>query len=291
MAQAAIESELTIATAVSKLGELLAPIPNFTLNVTNEVVGRSAVVKVPVVGTASGADGAAREYNYTDGYNLKADSEVSSLDVDVVECIKPFQLTDNDMNKSPITLASFAKQNAHEFGRFLVNKIFKAVDAASGTGSQTKTAATMTITQVKGMAEDLDENGAPEDRSLLLNAAVNSKLMPSSIETFGAGVLESGRFSNLYGMRVYPTTCNVSGSGKAHSFACSSDAIVIVNRQPEVSGTSTLEEYTPFTIDGVGIQCAYRRYYDPAKGQHFGAFTSMFGVGVAKPKHIAKVVA
>lgn len=291
MAQGTISSELTIATAISKLGEMLAPIQDFTLNITNEVVGRQAKVVVPIVGTAAGADGAARVWDYTDGYHGKADTEVGTLEVSLAECIKPFQLTDNEMNKSPISLASFVKQNAHEFGRFLLNRVFTAVDGASGTGSNTKATSTMTTGNVKAVAEDLDENGAPSDRSFLIAAQANSRLMPTTIETFGANVLESGRFSNLYGMRVYPQTCFNTGTGKAHSFGCSNDAIVVVNRQPEVSGTSTLEEYTPFTIDGLGIQCAYRRYYDAAKGQHFGAFTSMFGVGVAKPKHISKIVA
>ena len=283
MAQGTISSELTIATAVSTLGDLLAPIPEFTLNITNEVVGRQAKVVVPVVST----EDVARDYDATKGYSVEADTGLTTLDVNLSEAIKPFQLSDNEMNKSPISLASFAKQNAHEFGRYLLNKIFTAVDAATITNTRNVAAGSLAVSHVKAMQKELDAAGAPLDRCLLANAAGNSNLMPDSIETFGAGVLESGRFSNLYGMRVFPQSANNDAAGKVHTMASSSDAIVIVNRQPEVSGTATLEEYTPFTIDGIGLQCAYRRYYDASKGQHFGAFTSMFGVGVAKPTHIA----
>ena len=283
MAQTSISSELTIATAISTLGDLLAPIPNFTLNISNEVVGRHAKVIVPIVST----DDVARDWNATKGYTADADTGTATLDVAIGEVIKPFYLADNEMNKSPISLASFAKQNAHEFGRFLLNKIFAAADAVTITNTRTVAAGSLTVANVKAMQKELDEDGAPMDRTLLAAAAGNSNLMPSSIETFGAGVLESGRFSNLYGMRVYPQSANTDGAGKIHTLACSGDAIVIVNRQPEVSGSATLEEYTPFTIDGIGLQCAYRRFYDAAKGVHYGAFTTNFGVGIAKPNHIA----
>jgi len=56
---------------------------------------------------------------------------------------------------------------------------------------------------------------------------------------------------------------------------------------PDTSGTATLEEFTPFTIDGLGLQCAYRRFYDASKGIHYGAFTTMYGVAVAKGTQVA----
>ena len=54
-----------------------------------------------------------------------------------------------------------------------------------------------------------------------------------------------------------------------------------------VQGGATLEEYTPFEVEGLGIQCAYRRYYDAALGEHYAAFTAMYGVGIAKVGQIA----
>jgi len=279
-----ISSELTISTAVSTLSDLLAPISAFTLNVSNEVVGRAATVQVPVLST----DDAARDYASGTGYNTSADTTATKLAVNVVERIKPFHLSDNDMNKSPLTLQSYVKQNAHEFGRYLLRLIFDAIDAETGTGL-TKTAVaagSVTAANIAGLQKRLDEEGAPMDRHLLLAAEANSGLMPSSIETFGREVLEGGRFSRLYGMNVYPQTVFNTASGKVHSFAASSDAIVVVNRLPDTQGGATLEEYTPFTVEGLGIQCAYRRYYDAAKGESFGAFTTNFGVGLAKLNHI-----
>jgi hypothetical protein len=35
------------------------------------------------------------------------------------------------------------------------------------------------------------------------------------------------------------------------------------------------------------LQCAYRRFYDASKGIHYGAFTTMFGLALAKPSQIA----
>ena len=278
-----ISSELTIATAVSTLGDLLAPISNFTLNINNDVVGRSSTVKVPVISTSS----AARDFASATGYGLNADSEAETISVDVVERIKPFHLSDNEMNKSPLTLQSYVKQNAHEFGRYLMRLIFDGLDATTGDVTKTNVAeGSVTAAHIKGLLTRLDGEGAPLDRHLILAAAANSGLMPETIETFGQNVLEGGRFNNLYGMRVYPSTVHNTDAGKVHSFAASSDAIVIVNRLPDTQGGATLEEYTPFTIEGVGIQCAYRRYYDASKGEHFGAFTTNYGVGIAKPKHI-----
>ena len=284
-----ISSELTISTAVSTLGDLLAPLSEFTLNISNEIVGRQAVVTVPVIGT----DDVARDYAAATGYDTSADTDVGSIDVNVIERIKPFHLSDNDLNKSPISLQSYVKQNAHEFGRYLMRQVYDALDGTTGS-AHTKTtvaAGSVTAANIKGLQTRLDEEGAPLDRSLVLAASANSALLPTTIETFGANVLEGGRFSNLYGMRVYPSTAFNSASGQVHSFACSSDAIVIVNRIPETQGAATLEEYTTFTIEGVGIQCAYRRYFDASKGEHYAAFTSNFGVGIAKPKHIESLKA
>ena len=280
-----ITSDLTIATAVSTLGDLLAPISNFTLNINNEVVGRSETVQVPVIST----DDEARDYSASSGYNTNADTSVNKIPVSVVERIKPFHLSDNEMNKSPLTLQSYVKQNAHEFGRYLLRTIFDAVDASAGSSATAKNMAQVQISDIKNLAEKLDSQGAPTDRHLLLAATVNSGLMPTSIETFGANVLEGGRFTTLYGMNVYPQSAFNPASGKIHSFGASADAIVIVNRLPDTQGAATLEEYTSFTIEGVGIQCAYRRYFDASKGEHFAAFTSNFGVGVAKPAHIASL--
>ena len=280
-----ITSDLTIATAVSTLGDLLAPISNFTLNINNEVVGRSETVQVPVIST----DDEARDYSASSGYNTNADTSVNKIPVSVVERIKPFHLSDNEMNKSPLTLQSYVKQNAHEFGRYLLRTIFDAVDASAGSSATAKNMAQVQISDIKNLAEKLDSEGAPTDRHLLLAATVNSGLMPTSIETFGANVLEGGRFTTLYGMNVYPQSAFNPASGKIHSFGASADAIVIVNRLPDTQGAATLEEYTSFTIEGVGIQCAYRRYFDASKGEHFAAFTSNFGVGVAKPDHIASL--
>ena len=285
-----ISSEITISSAVSVLTDLLAPVSDFTLNITNEIVGRQATVKVPIVRTSS----VARDYAYGTGYNTTADNDVNAVAVDLVERIKPFHLVDNDMNKSPLTIQSYAKQNAHEFGRYLLSIVFGAIQADLDETTPTITADTavnagsVALSNIQAMQASLDDAGAPMDRHLVMNSSVNSALMPSSIETFGPGVLQGGRFGNLYGMSTHVTSVTGgSAVGDVHTFAGSSDALVIANRIPEVSGTSTLEEYTPFTVEGIGLQCAYRRYYDAAKGEHFGAFTTIFGCSLAKPEHLA----
>jgi hypothetical protein len=85
---------------------------------------------------------------------------------------------------------------------------------------------------------------------------------------------------------MHPSTGSIAGSGKVHSFACAKNAIVVVNRRPEIQASSNLEEYTPFEIEGLGLQCAFRRFYEASTGIHYGAFTTMFGVGVAVPAQV-----
>jgi len=143
------------------------------------------------------------------------------------------------------------------------------------------------VANIKALAGKLDQAGAPMNRQLLLGGQAVNNLLPSTIETFGNSVVESGRFNQLYGMEISQTNAHGTlSAGDIHSFACPSDAIVLVNRMPDTSGSATLEEYTPFTIDGVGIQCAYRRYYDASNGTHYGAFTTMFGCQVAKGSQV-----
>jgi hypothetical protein len=292
-----ITSEITISTAVSVLTDLLAPMGNFTLNITNEIVGRQASVHVPIIRT----DDVARAYAYSTGYNSNADTDVNSVEVSLLEHIKPFHLRDNDMNKSPLTIQSYAKQNAHEFGRYLLNLLYTKIDgsleSASGAGDgaipfanqSDVNASSVALSNIQGIQDTLDSNGSPMDRHLVMSSSVNSALMPSSIETFGPGVLQQGRFGNLYGMATHLQTANNTAVGNVHTFGASSDAIIIANRIPDNSGTATLEEYTPFSVEGLGLQCAYRRYYDASKGEHFGAFTTIFGTEIAKGEHIATI--
>jgi hypothetical protein len=287
-----VSSELTISTAVSVLGDILAPLNAFTKNISSEVVGRQAKIKVPVIST----DDVARDFTTVApnaGYGVNAETSVDLVDVDIVERIKPFHLLDNDMNKSPLTLQSYARQNAHEFGRYLLNVVFKALDTSAalssgGVKKATRAIGSVALTDVKTIAGNLDSAGASTDRHLILNSTAVNNLLPATIETYGTSVFEGGRFNDVYGMNVHKTSVNDgTATGKVHSFGCSSDAIVIVNRMPDVSGGATLEEYTPFTIEGLGIQCAYRRYYDASMGDHFGAFTANFGVSIVKPDSVS----
>lgn len=293
-----ITSDLTISTAVTVLEELLAPISAFTRNITNEIQPRrQSSVDVPVIRK----DSPARDYAYSTGYNSTAETDVQTVTVDLVERIKPFHLADTDLNKSPIVLQDYIAANAGEFGRYLLQIIFDKINtelesgASAGDGSilfeqqVNVNASSVALSNVQTLQDILDGNGAPMDRYFLMNQSVNSALMPSSIETFGPSVLQNGRFGKLYGMDTYISTVGNAGVDEVHSFAGSSDSIIVANRMPDVSGQATLEEYTPFTVEGVGIQCAYRRYFEPSKGESFAAFTTIMGSAVAKPEHLAVI--
>ena len=269
---------------------MLAPLNELTLDISNDVVGRAATVKVPVVDT----EDSARDYASDTGYTGTSDSDVSVVSVDVEERIKPFHLNDNHLNKSPLSLQNYVSQNANEFGRYLIKLLYTSVDSAITAGTipavnVTSVANTgVAISDIQGLHGTLDDNGASMNRHLLLGAQASNNLLPTSIETFGNSVLESGRFNQLFGMKTSVTNAHGTlAAGDPHSIACSSDAIVVVNRMPDTSGTATLEEFTPFTIDGLGLQCAYRRFYDASKGIHYGAFTTMYGVAVAKGTQVA----
>ena len=285
-----ISSEITISTAVSVLQNMLAPLNELTLDISNDVVGRASTIKVPIVDTDDGA----RDYAVGTGYTGDSDSDVTTISVAVEERIKPFHLNDNHLNKSPLSLQNYASQNANEFGRYLIKLLYTSVDGAMTSGAipavniDAVANTAVAISDIQGLHGTLDDNGASMNRHLLLGAQASNNLLPNSIETFGNSVLESGRFNQLFGMKTSVT--NAHGTlvaGDPHSIACSSDAIVVVNRMPDTSGSATLEEFTPFTIDGLGLQCAYRRFYDASKGIHYGAFTTMYGVAVAKGSQVA----
>lgn len=283
-----ITSEITISTAISSLQNMLAPLSQFSLDITSDVVGRQASVKVPVIDT----DDVARPYSSGTGYTDSSDTDVSTVTVAVAEHIKPFHLNDNDMNRSPLSLQNYVAQNANEFGRYLMSLVYSAINTGAGAGIPAGNQITadvdaVSVNNIKSVAGLLDQAGANGTRHILLGGQASNNLLPSSIETFGNSVLEQGKFQQLYGMSVSSTNAHGSlTSGDVHSFAMPSDAFVVVNRQPDTSGSSTLEEYTSFTVDGIGLQCAYRRFYDAAKGIHYGAFTTMFGCAITKPEQI-----
>ena len=276
-----IASELTISTAVATLGDLLSDMSAYTLNVAPDVIGKAGTIQVPVVDT----DDSARDWSASTGYTGNSDSSVAGLDVAVAERIKPFKISDTAYNTSPLTLQSYVEQNANEFGRYLQSLVYSALDASSATKTA-KAEASVALADVKNLASALDSAGAPMDRHLVIHPSAHTQLLPNSAETFGQNVIEGGRFSSLYGLKMHPSTGSISGSGKVHSFACAKNAIVVVNRRPEIQATSNLEEYTPFEIEGLGLQCAFRRFYEASTGIHYGAFTTMFGVGVAVPSQV-----
>jgi len=277
-----IASELTISTAVATLGDLLSDMSAYTLNVAPDVIGKAGTIQVPVVDT----DDVARDWSASTGYTGNSDSSVAGLDVVVAERIKPFKISDTAYNTSPLTLQSYVQQNANEFGRYLQNLVFKALDADSNITKTAKAETSVALSDVKTLASGLDTAGAPMDRHLVISPSSHTNLLPASAETFGQNVIEGGRFSSLYGLQIHPSTGQVSGSGKVHSFACAKNAIVVVNRRPDIQATSNLEEYTPFEVEGLGLQCAFRRFYEASTGIHYGAFTTMFGVGVAVPSQV-----
>ena len=162
-----------------------------------------------------------------------------------------------------------------------LGKIFDGIDAAAPVLTQ-KAKGSVTLSDIQGIVGGLDGAAANLDRSLIINAAAHSALLPADTTIYGADVIRSGRIGQLYGMDVYPTTVGNAASGKVHTFAVPNDAIVIANRIPDVQGAATLEEYTPFEVEGLGLTCAYRRFYDARNGEHYGAFTTMFGVGIAQ---------
>lgn len=278
-----ISSELTIATAVEALSNMLAPIGAFTLNAANEMSQRAATIQVPVVSSGSSA----RLFSSATGYTATSDSTADKVAVSLGEHIKPFHLSDNELNKSPLTLQSYIRANANEFGRHLLRQIFDAIDGGSIGGGITQVAKSgVSLTDVQGLVGALDGAAANLDRSLIINAAAHSALLPADTTIYGADVIRSGRLGQLYGMDVYPTTVGNTATNKVHTFAVPNDAIVIANRIPDVQGANTLEEYTTFEVEGLGLTCAYRRFYDARNGEHYGAFTTLFGVGIAQKTKI-----
>jgi hypothetical protein len=278
-----LSSTLTISTAVATLGDLLSDMSAYTLNVSTDSVDKASTINVPVIDT----DDVARDWDATNGYTANSDSAVTSLSVSVAERIKVFKISDSAYNTSPLTLQSYVQQNANEFGRYLQNIVFKEIDANSSVTKTALAESSLTLAKVKDLASALDSAGGSLDRHLIISPSAHTSLLPATAETFGQNVIEQGRFSSLYGLNMHPSTGQTSGTGKTHSFACSKNSIVVVNRLPSIQSTSNLEEYTPFEIEGLGIQCAFRRFYDVTTGIHYGAFTTMFGCGIAVPAQVS----
>ena len=59
---------------------------------------------------------------------------------------------------------------------------------------------------MQGLVGGLDGAAANLERSLIINAAAHSALLPADTTIYGADVVRSGRIGQLYGMDVYPTT-------------------------------------------------------------------------------------
>jgi hypothetical protein len=275
-------TQLTVSTAVSVLNDSLAPLGNFTLNVANEYDGRGSTIKVPVVDI----DDTARVYNGS--YESNAASDISTASVVVEELIKPFNLSDNALYKSPMNLRNYIETNANEFARLILDKVKTAVEG--GTATNAKAGASFDLATVKGLSAALDSSGASVmDRHLWINASAHSNLLPTTFSDWSdKEPVSSGRFGNLYGASVHPSSVlAATGTGKAVAVMATKGGIVCVNRLPETQGRDTLQAFEAFELPDLGINVIYREHYSASSGTLYGCFSTLFGAALANPKAVA----
>jgi hypothetical protein len=293
MANSISSTDITISTAIEVLGSMLAPLGAFSKNFANEYAGRGTTVKVPIVKSSA----TARDYSATGsnaGYEVGADSDVSTVNIAVTEVIKPFYLSDNELYKSPVNLQNYIQANANAFAKFLLEKVKTEIETNGGTATATKAGTAFDLTTVKALVKKLDTTGTSvTNRHLVLSSNAHNNLLPSTQDTYGQNqsVMQSGNLGSIYGMNVHQTSVLEQGAtaSKATGFACASDGLVLVNRLPETQGRETLQAYESFTIPNLGLNVAYREHFNSATGTLHGCFTTLFGVKVGNPDAIAWV--
>ena len=292
MANSISSTDVTISTAIEVLDSMLAPLGSFSRNFANDYAGRGTTVKVPVVKSSASA----RDYSATGasaGYEANGASDVSTVDIPVLEAVKSFSLSDNELYKSPVNLQNYIQANANAFGKFLLEKVKSAVETGT-TATATKSATTFDLATVKALVKALDDSGTSvTDRHLVLSSNAHNQLLPATQDTYGQnqGVMQSGNLGKIYGMDVHQTSVLEQGAtaGKATAFASASDGIVLVNRLPETQGRETLQAFETFTIPSLGLSVCYREHYNSATGTVWGNFTTLFGVKIGNADAIAWV--
>lgn len=286
MANNISDSEVVISSAIEVLDDLLAPLGNFSLNVANEYAGRGAVVRVPLIDSNDPAR------VYAGSYENNSASSTDTIDIQIDEVIKPFRLSDNELYKSPTNLANYIQANANAFGLFIMQQVKSAVEA--GTATATKTAGSLDLATIKSLVKHLDSSGTPiNDRHLVVSSTGHHKLLPDTQEVYGsgAGVMQSGRINQLYGLNVHPTSTleNGGSAGKCVAFASGKNGLAIVNRLPETQGQETLQKYETFTIPQLGLNVAYREHFNTASGTLYGCFSTLFGCKIGDVNSLAWV--
>ena len=286
MANSISDGEVIVSSAIEVLDDLLAPLSNFTVNVSSEEAGRNATVRVPLVDSKDVAR------VYVNSYESSSESDASTIDITVEEIIKPFRLSDNELYKSPVNLANYIQANANDFGAFIMGKVKSAIEA--GTAHLTKASTAMDLATVKGLVKKLDSSGVPiSDRHLVLSSTAHHKLLPDNQDVYGtnAQVMQTGRVGQLYGLNVHPTSVleQAGVAGKCTAFASGKSGLAIVNRIPQTQGLETLQKYETFTIPQLGLNVAYREHFNTATGTLYGCFSTLFGASIGNPKAIAWV--
>lgn len=290
MANSIASSDVIVASAIEVLDDLLAPLANFSLNVSSEYSGRGTTIKVPIVDSSD----TARDFTSTGddaGYSATSESAVTTASIGVNEVIKPFRLSDNELYKSPVNLQNYVQANANAWGLFILQKIKAEIEASAGSATATKAATAFDLTTLKALVKKLDSSGTSLDRYLVLSSTAHSNLLPNTNDVYGSSVMADGRFGSLFGMKVYPTSIleQSNTASKCVAFACAKDGLAIVNRLPETQGRETLTAYEEFTIPSLGLNVAYREFFDASTGTLNGAFTSLFGCSVGNANSIAWV--
>ena len=286
MANSITDGEIIVSSAINVLDDLLAPLANFSVNVSSEETQRGATIRVPLVDSKDSAR------VYGGSYESSSESDVSTIDIGVEEIIKPFKLSDNELYKSPVNLANYIEANANDFGAFILGKVKTAIEA--GTAHTSKASTAMDLATIKGLVKKLDSSGVPvNDRHLVLSSTAHFKLLPDSQDVYGtnAQVMQSGRVGQLYGLNVHPTSILEQGgtSGKCTAFASGKNGIAVVNRIPQTQGLETLQKYETFTIPQLGLNVAYREHFNTATGTLYGCFSTLFGASIGDAKSIAWV--
>ena len=260
----------------------LAPLRAFSRSLDDSARGKGDAIVVPFISAMTATTFNASSANYQTGGGAITHNTVNLNQHNIVS----FDITDlQNANSSGARFDELAMQAGRALGQKVLENIWKLITTTNfGAASVTTSESNYGLAQLIALRAVLAGRNVDVDPgvcSFIHNTVVGASLLGSTnvLQAYAIGdnqAARQGTLGQLVGFPTYETNILPTAATSLVCFAAHPDAISIAMRSLEPQAGS---EYLAVerAADPSGIVMGYRRSFDTATGQMFGAFECLYG--------------
>jgi hypothetical protein len=260
----------------------LAPLRAFSRSLDDSAKSKGDAIVVPFISAMTATTFNATTANYQTAGGAVTHNTVNLNQHNIIN----FDITDlQSANSSAARFDQLAAQAGRALGQKVLENIWKLITTTNyGAASVTTAEANYGLEELIALRAVLAGRNVDVDPgicSFIHNTVVGASLLGSTnvLQAYAIGdnqAARQGTLGQLVGFPTYETNILPTAATSLVAFACHPDAISVAMRYLEpLAGSEYLA--VERVADPSGIVMGYRRSFDQATGQMFGAFECLYG--------------